>query len=170
MRDVYAGLIVSLFVLAGLLIMTAAPAAAAGTTYVVNQSGSADYPAIQDALNATSDSDTVEVQPGTYTETLTVDTEITLVAPNGATLNGSSFGIDSTGIYVDRNVSTGLTIDGFTVERYGDGIGVGAAPDEGNSEDAGEFGSVRDGIAGGWTIQNVVVRNNDEDGIDISSA
>ena len=170
MRDVYAGLIVSLFVLAGLLIMTAAPAAAAGTTYVVNQSGSADYPAIQDALNATSDSDTVEVQPGTYTETLTVDTEITLVAPNGATLNGSSFGIDSTGIYVDRNVSTGLTIDGFTVERYGDGIGVGAAPDEGNSEDAGEFGSVRDGIAGGWTIQNVVVRDNAEDGIDIPSA
>ena len=140
------------------------------TVIQINKSGSGDYTTIQQGINNATDGDTVEVQPGTYTETVTVDTNITLVAPSGATLDGSSFGIDSTGIYVDRNVSTGLTIDGFTVESYGDGIGVGAAPEEGY-EDEGEFVSGgRNGIVGGWTIQNVVVRDNAEDGIDIPSA
>ncbi len=170
MRVINTILLAVLLLSAGILLGATVSTAAGSTTYVVNQT-SGDYTSIQDALNQTVDGDIVEVHPGTYTETVTVDTEITLVAPNGATLNGSSFGIDSTGIYVDRNVSTGLTIDGFTVESYGDGISVGAAPDEGTSEDKGEYViGGRDGIAGGWTIQNVVVRHNAEDGIDIPSA
>ena len=137
--------------------------AAGNTTIVVAADGSGDHQTIQAGVDNANDGDTVEVESGVYTETVTVDKNITLIAPNGATLNGSSFGTDSTGIYVDRNVSTGLTIDGFTVESYGDGISVGASTNE-VSDDSYEF----DGTAGGWVIQNVVVRDNAQDGIDVA--
>jgi len=137
--------------------------AAGNTTIVVTADGSGDHQTIQAGVDNANDGDTVEVESGVYNETVTVDKNITLIAPNGATLNGSLFGTDSTGVYVDRNVSTGLTIDGFTVESYGDGISVGASTNEG-SDDSYEF----DGTAGGWVIQNVVVRNNAQDGIDVA--
>ena len=170
MREVGALVAVLLVIVSGVAPFAGVGVASGATTIVVAADGSGDHQTIQAGVDAATAGDTVEVNSGTYTEQVTVDTEITLVAPNGATLDGSSFGIASTGIYVDRNVSTGLTIDGFIVESYGDGIGVGAAPDEGSSEDKGEYGPNRDGIAGGWTIQNVVVRDNAEDGIDIPSA
>ncbi|MEA2026318.1 MAG: right-handed parallel beta-helix repeat-containing protein [Chloroflexota bacterium] len=56
----------------------APPNAGAGTTHTVNADGTADFSTIQAAVDATSDGDTVLVQPGTYTEAITIDKDITL--------------------------------------------------------------------------------------------
>ncbi|WP_411967378.1 right-handed parallel beta-helix repeat-containing protein [Haloferax sp. YSSS75] len=138
------------------------PVSAAGTTHVVDAAGGGDYTTIQAAVDAAVDGDTVEVRPGVYREQVAVDTNVTLVAPSGATLNGSTFGSASTGITVDPTLSTGLLIDGFTIERYGDGITVGGSAGE-SYDDASETS-----IAGGWTIRDVTVRDNAEDGIDVA--
>jgi hypothetical protein len=147
----------------------AVPAAAAPTTHVVDASGGGDYTTIQAALDASADGDTVEVRPGTYREQVVVDTNVTLVAPDGATLNGSTFAGESVGIAVDPSLSTGLVVEGFTIERYGDGIGSGTSA----TEDAPGYhydDYDESAITGGWTIREVTVQHNAEDGIDIAAA
>ncbi|WP_380676853.1 right-handed parallel beta-helix repeat-containing protein [Salinigranum sp. GCM10025319] len=148
--------------------VSVAPASAA-ETLVVDADGGTPYKTIGSALGASSAGDTVEVRPGVYEETVVVSTAVTLVAPDGATLNGSAFGPTSTGITVDRTLGSGLTIDGFTVEGYGDGIGVGASADEDSPgyhyDDYDE-----ENVTGGWVIRDVVVRDNAEDGIDVGPA
>ncbi|WP_136602421.1 right-handed parallel beta-helix repeat-containing protein [Salinigranum halophilum] len=142
------------------------PTRAVGTTHVVDASGAGDYTTIQAALDASSDGDTVEVRPGVYREAVSVETDVTLVAPNGATLNGStvpepSFGAGTVGIAVAPSLSSGLTVEGFTVERYTDGITIGASAEESYQNDG------ESTITGGWTIRDVTARNNAEDGIDV---
>jgi hypothetical protein len=165
LRSGVAVLLVLTVVIGSVGVYVATAPASAATTRVVDASGGTPYKTIQAALDASSPGDTVEVRPGVYEEAVTVTKAVTLVAPNGATLNGSSFGETSTGITVDRTLGSGLTIDGFTVERYGDGIGVGASADEGRYNERDE-----DDVAGGWAIQNVVTQGNAEDGVDVGPA
>jgi len=56
----------------------APPNAGAGTTYTVDAAGSGDFDTIAEAVAAASDGDTVLVQPGTYTEAIVIDKDITL--------------------------------------------------------------------------------------------
>ncbi|WP_318569665.1 right-handed parallel beta-helix repeat-containing protein [Salinigranum marinum] len=161
-------LLVLTVVLGSVGVYVATVPASAATTRVVDAGGGTPYKTIQAALDASDAGDTVEVRPGVYREAITVTKEVTLVAPNGATLNGStvqeqSLGAGTVGITVDPAVGSGLTIDGFTVERYTDGITVGASAME-SSRNADE--SI---ITGGWTIRDVTARDNAEDGVDVGA-
>ncbi|RXK51698.1 right-handed parallel beta-helix repeat-containing protein [Halorientalis pallida] len=167
MREVGALVAVVLVVVSGFapFVVVAGVASAAGnTTIVVAADGTGDHRTIQAGVDAATAGDTVEVRPGTYTEQVTVDTDITLVAPNGATLDGTKITGDAVGLTVDPSLTAGLTIDGFTLTGYTDGVTVGASAGE-SYDDDGETG-----ITGGWTIRDLVSTDNAEDGLDIGAA
>lgn len=108
-----------------------------------------NYTTIGSALEAASAGDTVVVRPGTYRERVRLpESDLRLVAPDGATLvgNGSGVGITlplATGPAIDQ------TVDGFTIRGYGTGI-----------EQAGLIGTF-DGLR----LRNVTVRNSSDDGV-----
>ncbi|WP_375335537.1 DUF1565 domain-containing protein [Halorussus sp. MSC15.2] len=89
-------------------------------TYVVANDGTQPYATIQDAIRAAPARATVEVRPGTYSESVRLSKPLSLVAPDGATLNGSTrnSGADGIRLYNDANV----TVSGFTVESWDHGI------------------------------------------------
>ncbi|MFC4449089.1 NosD domain-containing protein [Halorussus aquaticus] len=112
-------------------------------TYVVANDGSKPYATIQDAVRAAPSRATVEVRPGTYTESVRLDKPLSLVAPDGATLNGSTrnSGADAIRLYNDANV----TLSGFTVEHWDEGVRA-------------------DNVDSEFLIENVVLREN-QDGL-----
>ena len=130
----------------------APPTAAADDVLVVDAAGGADYRSIDAAVAAASNGDTVRVRPGTYRERVTVATNVTLVAPRGATLDGRSVSGDISGISLRNDTHRGAAItipersaaapvvDGFRVRGYLVGV------------DAGE-------TTGDWTVRNTTVRN-----------
>ena len=115
-------------------------------TLVVDKSGSSNYTTIQGAMEDATDGDTVEIRPGTYEERVFVDTDITLIAPTGATLDGSSLGRNAAAIDVDQSVAP--TIEGFTIENYNIGI---------------RFFSGGTGSQGDWVVRDVTIRDVDWD-------
>ncbi len=103
---------------AGLLLGLAAgrPAYAGGSTIVVNPGGS-----IQTALNGANPGDTVQLNPGTYTESLTLSTAVNLVGTNAATTiiqaQPGQRVITVTGAAVNANVLIAhLTLQGGDVD------------------------------------------------------
>ena len=162
-------LLTAVLLLGAVVAIGAGSAAATGTTYVVDQGGGGDFTTIQAALDASADGDTVEVRPGTYREQVSVVTNVRLVAPAGATLNGSTLGDGSVGISIAPTLSAGTVVEGFTIEYYGDGIGVGTSAVE-DSPGYHYDDYQEDTITGGWTVSDVVVRYNAEDGIDVAPA
>jgi len=115
-------------------------------TLVVDDDGGAAYTSIETATEDAVDGDTVEVRPGTYTEEVTVTANITLVAPDGATLDGSSLGGPNRltdGILIAGNTSP--TVEGFSITGYGTGVTV-------TSDSA-------------WTLRDVTIRNSSSDAV-----
>jgi parallel beta-helix repeat protein len=87
-----------------------------GETLYVNTTGlNGAYTSIQDAINATSDGDTVFVYSGTYYENLIVNTSINLIGEDRerTIINGSNIG-DIIGIRINN-----VSIDNFTIIGYG---------------------------------------------------
>lgn len=111
-----------MFVL-GLLILGNSTVSAAATLTAGNAtSGTCShvFPSIQDALNVAAPGDTIQVCPGTYLESLGVNTGVVLAGPNaGISPNGGTRvaeailnGGGSTTIRISTTAS--VTIDGFT--------------------------------------------------------
>jgi nitrous oxidase accessory protein NosD len=153
---------------------------------VVAPNGSGDYRSIQSALGAAADGETVLVRAGEYAEALTVDSNVTIRAEQGAVLEGEDVPSGFTGVAVTG--SSAPRIDGLTVANFSTGVvGFGAGPwtlsnvtIRGSATDAvyvpGTVGdwNVRDsrivdsgraGVfavesAGAWTIANTTVRNS----------
>jgi parallel beta-helix repeat protein len=99
---------------------------AKGATYLVNETGSGGaFTSIQDAINASSDGDTVYVYNGTYHENVVVNKTINLIGENKdiTTINGSGIG-DVIAVNADF-----VNITGFTVRDSG--TGAGSDPDSG---------------------------------------
>nr|WP_309221831.1 hypothetical protein [Halorussus sp. MSC15.2] len=71
-------------------------------------------------MRAAPSGETVTVRGGTYLESIRISKPLTLTAPQGATLDGSSrnSGADGIRLYNDANV----TVSGFTVEGWDHGI------------------------------------------------
>lgn len=115
-------------------------------TLVVDKSGSTNYTTILGAVQDATDGDTVEVRPGTYAEQVGIDDDVTLIAPKGATLDGSSLGKNAGAISVDQQAAP--TIAGFTIENYFTGI---------------KFYSGGTGSQGDWVVRDVTIRDIDWD-------
>ena len=86
-----------------------------GHTFYVGGSGPGNYSHIQDALDNTTDGDTVIVYAGTYAETLIIDTSILLLGEDRTTtiIDGGKKG-DVVMVIADH-----VTISGFTITNGG---------------------------------------------------
>src|SRR5205823_14490979 len=83
------------------------------TATTVNVSGSAQ---IQDGINVSASSATVQVGAGTYNENLTIDRPLTLLGPNvGNSGAGPRVGEAEINGTVSLTTAGSVTIDGFTV-------------------------------------------------------
>lgn len=121
------------------------------STLVVDDDGGADFTSIRDAVHHANDGDTVEVRPGTYEEEVSIGKDITLVAPEGATLDGTSVdegpGPFDGGKAINIGSSVAPTVRGFTIVNYNVGVQV-SGPSE-----------------GAWTVADLTIRNSGWDAI-----
>lgn len=136
-----------------------ATAAADGSVLVVDDDGGAAYASIQAAVDAAGHGDTIEVRPGTYREQVTVGKNVTVVAPEGATLDGSTFGDQSRGFRIETGVIP--TIEGFTVRNYAFGVHAARPP---------RMGTPESNWDDGWTVRNVTFRGCSEEAIRAGNA
>jgi|GEM_PF-1594967 len=143
-------------------------AATTGATLTVDPSGGADYTKIQNALDGAAEGDTIEVTSATYEERLWIDTNVTLVAPDGATLDGSSFDDDEEAIRISS--LTEPTVRGFTITDFGTGVEVnaqaGRAPTLADlTIDDVEYVGLRGDGDGDWTLRDSTIRNAGRNGV-----
>ncbi|MBX0288542.1 PKD domain-containing protein [Halomicroarcula sp. F28] len=132
---------------------------------VVDRSSDSNYDTIQNAVDNASDGDTVTVRSGDYPGNINVDKNITLVAPNRATLNGS-VGPSGSAVTIQNDINT--TILGFNITNYQTGLDASGTNGDWTIEDtiirnvgggSSVSGAVDAGASGGnWTIQNVTIR------------
>jgi pectinesterase len=114
------------------------PSEPVGARLVVDDDGGTPYRSVQAAVEDAGDGDVVEVRPGTYREGVRIGSDLTLVAPDGATLSGEVLGPSSTGIAIRGDAEP--VIEGFEVTGYGRGVAAA-------------------GTSGDWTLRNLSVRN-----------
>ena len=95
-------------------------------TWIVDDEGDGDYTLIQDAINAASDGDIIEVYSGTYTENILIDMELELIGIDTEYMNGGDSGkpiIDGNMVKDVISVFTGgsfpVTIMGFVIQNSG---------------------------------------------------
>ncbi|GAB3322726.1 right-handed parallel beta-helix repeat-containing protein [Haloplanus salinarum] len=139
------------------------PSGPAGDLYdaVVNADGSGDYTSIQNAIDNVDSGSVISVESGSYSGfDITTDEEnnkddITLFGPNAGVAGDGDRGAEAT---VDSLVAvdaTGVTIDGFALEREASG----SLTQKGVIQ-VGAVGKPADGT----TIANNVITPNDNDG------
>jgi len=104
--------------LAAALLALALPAGAGAATITVSPGQK-----IQEAVNAASPGDTIEIRAGVYTENVTVNKKLTLAADAGAILAGAASGTRPALAFTN---SDGTTITGLTVlNTVGDAVSLG---------------------------------------------
>lgn len=114
------------------LLASVTPFAIVGTvaaaTHTVDASGGADFTSIQAAVDAASAGDIIEVAPGTYAESISVDKQLTIRGDPGSSAAGSGSdapviagGSESYGFLVKANAD-GTTITGFEISDYPNAI------------------------------------------------
>lgn len=166
---------------------------------VVDADGTAEYESIQAAVDDASAGDTIAVRPGTYDEQLRIDVTVTVVAPDGATLDGEGLPGESTAVTIPAGSDAAPTIEGVTITNYYDGVNASDTDGawtlrnvsiEGNRNDAvianragnawailnatlrnnGDEGIEAENTTGDWTIGDTAIVDNDDDGIDADGA
>jgi parallel beta-helix repeat protein len=91
-----------------------------GDTLYVGGNGSSNYTSIQDAINASSNDDTIFVYAGTYCENVIVNKSIDLVGEDK-----DNTIIDAIGsIYALRINASDVSINGFTIKNATNGYGI----------------------------------------------
>ncbi|WP_436909194.1 right-handed parallel beta-helix repeat-containing protein [Halosimplex marinum] len=137
-------------------------------TVVVDDDGTGDAQTITQGVSEADDGDTVEVRPGTYEESVFVDANVRLVAPDGATLDGSSLSGENDAIRFAEGVA--VDVEGFTVTGYAVGVALPRrSPAAGTLRDL----TVRDNVIGvdargagyDWTLADATVEGNDRVGV-----
>jgi hypothetical protein len=159
-----AAVVVSLL-LVGVVTAVVGPAVAQETTegpIVVDPNGDGDFQTIQAAVDAAAAGDTIEVRPGTYSETVRINRSVELIASRGATLDGTSLGPRARGITILGDSEP--TIQGFTITGYQ--VGIAAADTSGNwvvtgvtIRNTSVVGLRATRATGGWSVLDTTIRN-----------
>ncbi|GAA0512183.1 hypothetical protein GCM10008992_09720 [Halorubrum aquaticum] len=117
-----------------------------------------DFDSIQSAIDDATDGDTIEVRPGTYTEAVVIRKNISLIAPDGATVENESIDYPA-GIQVLGPATP--TISGFTITGWRSGFSAGGSEGAWTLRDTmitdSEFGVGAAGTPASWTVANVTV-------------
>jgi len=87
-----------------------------GNTLYVGGSGPGNYSSIQDAINTSTDGDTIFVYNGVYTEYVTIDKSINLIGENKETTIVDEEGKSELG-YVFRLFADYINLTGFTIQN-----------------------------------------------------
>jgi len=120
----------SLVVAIGLIgvFASVAPGGALGATIVVGQNAAvcpgAQFLKIQDAVNAASPGDTIQICPGVYAEQVSISKALAVNANNGAILRPSGAAANSTGLASGQPIAalllientTGVTVRNLTID------------------------------------------------------
>jgi PKD repeat protein len=152
------------------LTVTRSRQSSTGRLVVDDDGGVGNYTSIEAATDAAAPGATIEVRPGTYHDPVMVDTNLTIVAPDGATLagNGSGTGITiETASADDTVVVEGLTITGF--ETGVDTVGFGTGPQDWQLRDVAVVDNAAVGVeagSGDWRIENATIARNGRIGVD----
>ena len=182
---------VMVVVLVGFLIGVTGSAAAQPTDSVVALDGTGDYTSVQNAIDNADTGDRIRVSKGIYSESIYLNKNVDIVAPNGATISPSSnvvsavtltdgtesrlvnLSIEGTNrIGLDARYSTGdWTAE--NIEITGFRLGVTARGSKGdwiinNSkiENTNSRGIALETSEGNWTIKSSIIRNVSGVGID----
>ncbi|WP_323674390.1 hypothetical protein [Halorubellus sp. PRR65] len=139
--------------------------ASSGEVLVVDADGGAEFQRVQPAVRAASDGDTVRVRPGTYRESVTVREDVRLVAPRGATLNGSGLSGNrgESGVRIERDAAP--VVSGFRIAAFDVGVWAWGTSGEwrvANTTIVGTPGGgvIAVGSSGTWRVSNVTVRDS----------
>ena len=81
--------------------------------------GNGGYDTIQAAVDAANDGDTILVAAGTYTESVTIDVDVTLLGANHGVSGNDARGAESVIAGTITLADDGVTIDGFTIDGGG---------------------------------------------------
>jgi parallel beta-helix repeat protein len=154
---------------AGATATTGTDAEASADVIVVDADGGTgvDATTITGGISEAEDGDTVEVRSGTYEEAVSVSKNVTLVAPNGATLDGSSLSGENDGVRVFGNAD--VTVEGFTITGYSLGVSIGGSGESATLVDL----TLRDNVYGvhargattDWEIRDTTIADSDESGV-----
>ena len=128
-----------------------------------------DFAAIQDAIDAASDGDTIYVHEGTYSENLLIDgVDVSLVAVGNVIVDGSTNSYSNKTIDIKNSM---CTVDGFTVKNNGVAIyarGT-AAQGEGEVDVIIKDCYVTDYIKNGITVNGELATGLVKDNVVVSS-
>jgi parallel beta-helix repeat protein len=144
---------------------------ASATTWSVDGSGGVDFTGIQDAINNTSDGDTIIVHSGVYYENVVVDKSVTLKGIGHPVVDACGEG-DAIRLTAD-----GITLVGFTATNSGSswgGAGIMVISSDNIITGNNASNNNHDGIglysSNNNTITGNNVSNNNEEGIRLSSS
>jgi|GEM_PF-2667553 len=101
---------------AGVTLTGTAAANHGASAITVDDDGGADYSSIQAAIDHASSGDTIEVDPGTYSEQLTIGTSNLRLTSTGSRANTVISGAGATNVIKIQPDATNVTIDGFTIQ------------------------------------------------------
>ncbi|MFB6177248.1 MAG: right-handed parallel beta-helix repeat-containing protein [Halobaculum sp.] len=135
---------------------------------VVDASGGGDYETISAAVRAADPGETITVRSGVYTEQVRLNKTVTLVAPNGAILDGRGMQAPDAGITITGDAEP--TVRGFTIVGYQ--RGVSAADTSGNWKlrrvtirNSSFVGVYAAGSSGNWSIRDAAIYNSSAIGV-----
>lgn len=135
---------------------------------VVDASGGGDYETISAAVRAADPGETITVRSGVYDEQVFLNKTVTLVAPDGAVLDGRGLQPPDAGFTIDGDAEP--TVRGFTIVGYQRGV---SAPDTSgdwelrrvtirNSSFVGVYAA---GSSGNWSIRDAAIYNSSAVGV-----
>lgn len=145
----------------GRLVVSGRPGSAPEPDLVVDAAGGADFERIQPAVDAAAPGDTVLVKPGTYPESVRIETSIRLIGEN-ATLDGTSIdGIPTAGLWLERSPSVevrGFTISGFDLGVIDESDGADVDLADVSIQEA-RVGVHAWAALGDWTLTNIDIED-----------